>query len=136
MKLQRLFLFAGSLWELVRFFALLALLAVLFRSQGPMAIPWVLLVCSSSLLSPVGWFLLALYPQRYENLIGLLRLGKLLGLFSLVLLLVFAYVSSEFIVPLESGTPGMIQIISLPVMLFFDLIFLALLLSLKPKDSR
>jgi hypothetical protein len=137
MSLQRPFVFAGSLWELVRFFSLLALLAALFRQEGGrggLIIPWILLIASNALLSPVGWFMLALYPGRYGNLLPLLRLGKLLSLFSLVLLLVFAYVSSVLVVPTESGGAGIAQLIALPIVLFFDLIFLALLISLKPKD--
>ncbi|HTP58726.1 MAG TPA: hypothetical protein VMM82_07385, partial [Spirochaetia bacterium] len=76
---------AGSFWEAVRFFVVLSLLAQIF-SAGAGIIPWLLLGGSGNLLVAVGAFMLSLFPERYGGLIGFLRLGKLLSVFSFLLL--------------------------------------------------
>jgi hypothetical protein len=128
MKSQRAFIITGSFWELVRFFLLLFIIAALFGAQGGVTgsiIPWLLIAASNALLCPVGWLLLALFPDRYGNLLPLLRLGKVLSVFSVILLLLSGFLSM--------GVQGLgaAQLISVPIVLFFDLIFLALLISLK-----
>jgi hypothetical protein len=91
MKARRGMLFAGSLWELVRFFLVLILFASLLKGTsgaGPWVYPWLLVVGSGSLVIAAGGGMLCLFPARYAPLVALLRLGKALSIFSLVLLAV------------------------------------------------
>lgn len=91
MTARRILLALCSLWELVRFFLMLSLLLLLARSAGARdgaMIPWLLLAATGNLLVPVGGLMLVLFPVRYGNLVGLLRLGKVMSIFSFVLLLV------------------------------------------------
>jgi hypothetical protein len=90
MSARRVLLALGSLWDLVRFFLVLSLLVLLVRSassESSMMIPWLLLAATGNLLIPVGGLMLAMFPLRYGNLLGLLRLGKGLSVFAFVLLL-------------------------------------------------
>ena len=91
MKAQRALLLAGSLWEIARFFLVISLLALLLNTSGVTAswlIPWLLLLGSGNLLVAVGAIMLAVFPAKYQSILGLLRLGKALGIFSFLLLLV------------------------------------------------
>lgn len=87
MALRHAFVLAGSLWEAVRFFIVISLLALVFRSSLA-SIPWLLLGGSGNLLVAVGGLMLSLFPEKYGELIALLRLGKVLSVFSFVLLVV------------------------------------------------
>jgi len=90
MAARHVFVLAGSLWETARFFIVISLLARLFRSAGvgvQWAVPWLLVGGSGNLLMAAGGFMLSLFPDRHKDLIGFLRLGKVLSLFSFVLLL-------------------------------------------------
>ena len=89
MPARRVLLALGSLWDLVRFFLVLSLLALLARSASAASsstVPWLLLAATGNLLIPVGGLMLALFPRRYGSLLGLLRLGKGLSVFTFVLL--------------------------------------------------
>jgi hypothetical protein len=91
MKARRVLLLTGSLWEIVRFFLLISLLAFLLHmtsGAGQWVFPWLLLCGSGSLLVGAGGIMLSLFPERNDGLIGLLRLGKILALFSYALLLI------------------------------------------------
>jgi hypothetical protein len=91
MTARRILLALGSLWDLVRFFLVLSLLLLLVRSAGARdsgMISWLLLAATGNLLVPVGGLMLALFPGRYGNLLGLLRLGKAMSIFSFMLLVV------------------------------------------------
>jgi hypothetical protein len=90
MKVRRALLLAGSLWEILRFFLLISLLAFLLHAvtgTGRWLFPWLLLCGSGSLLVGAGGIMLALFPEKNGGLVGLLRLGKIIALFSYVLLL-------------------------------------------------
>ena len=90
MSTRRGLLFACSLWELVRFFLVLLLFVATLQDAagaGPWVYTWLLFVGSGNLLIAVGDGMLALFPVRYEALIGFLRLGKLMSVFSFFLLL-------------------------------------------------
>ncbi len=89
MTARRALLLAGSFWELARFFLLVMLIALILDTvgvSGPWIYPWLLLVGSPSLVVAAGALMLSLFPGRYGALIGLLRLGKLLGVFTFLLL--------------------------------------------------
>ncbi len=91
MQARRGLLLAGSLWELVRFFLVLLLSAAVLRGisgAGPWVYPWLLVAGSGNLLIAAGGGMLALFPARYARLIALLRLGKAMSVFSLILLVV------------------------------------------------
>ncbi|MGO9413363.1 MAG: hypothetical protein ACLQCB_21765 [Spirochaetia bacterium] len=89
MAARHAFLLAGSLWEAVRFFVVLSLLAQVFSAAGGASIgiiPWLLLGGTGNLLVPVGGIMLSLFPLKYGEMIRFLRLGKVLSVFSFVLL--------------------------------------------------
>jgi hypothetical protein len=91
MSVRRGLLLAGSLWELVRFFVVLLLLASLLQATsgaGQWVFPWLLIAGSGNLLIAAGGGMLALFPARYSALIAFLRLGKALSVFSFILLAV------------------------------------------------
>ena len=91
MSTRRSVLLAGSLWELVRFFLVLLLFVATLQDAvgaGPWVYTWLLFVSSGNLIIAAGAGMLALFPERYEPLIGFLRLGKLMSVFSFLLLLI------------------------------------------------
>ncbi len=92
MKARRALLLCGSLWELVRFFLVLLLFAAVLQDASGASpswvLPWLLVVGSGNLLIAAGGGMLAWFPDRYGQLISFLRLGKVLSIFSFVMLLV------------------------------------------------
>lgn len=81
-------LLIGSFWELVRFFLVLQMLAASLEAAagaGTWIYPWLLLIGSGNLLIVAGAVMLALFPDRYEPLVSLLRLGKGLSVFTFAL---------------------------------------------------
>jgi hypothetical protein len=136
MSSRRILLFLGAAWELVRLFAVLSLLVLLFEiagGRGSAIVPWLLLAATGNLLVPAGAVLLALYPERYARVLGLLRLGKLLNLVTLVLIVVAGVVSQAgpASIPRSAGAglPGFLAILLVTAL---DAIFLALLVSFRP----
>jgi hypothetical protein len=92
MNARRGLLLAGSLWEFVRFFLVLFLFASALQGgasgAGAWLFPWLLVAGSGNLLIAAGGGMLALFPARYAPLIPVLRLGKAMSVFSLILLAV------------------------------------------------
>jgi hypothetical protein len=132
MKARRALLFAGSLWEIVRFFLLISLLAFLLRAvsgTGQWLFPWLLLCGSGSLLVGAGGIMLSLFPEKNGGLVGLLRLGKILALFSYALLLFSG--AMRIAIGLQVLSLGRLAV-TLAAVLFvvfvLDLLFLAVLL--------
>jgi hypothetical protein len=79
----------GACWDFARFFLVLSLLATVIRAgggPGAAVVPWLLFGATGNLLVPVGVLMYVLFPDRYAGLLGLLRLGKALSVFSFVLL--------------------------------------------------
>jgi hypothetical protein len=140
MKARRALLLAGSLWEIVRFFLIISLCAFLLHASsgaGPWAFPWLLMGASSNLLVGAGGIMLALFPEKHEGLIGLLRLGKILALFAFMLLLVSG--AMRLAVGLEVLAIGGFPITEaavLFVVFVLDLLFLAVLLSWREREGR
>jgi hypothetical protein len=132
---RRILLFIGSAWELARLFLVLSLLVLLFEvsgGRGSAIVPWLLLASTGNLLVPAGAVLVALYPVRYAPLIGLLRLGKLLNLFTLVLIVLSGLHSRSApasLMPL--GRPGLPGFVVILLVTALDAVFLALLVSLR-----
>jgi hypothetical protein len=132
---------AGSLWEGARFFLVLLLLALLLEEAGgagPWVLPWLVFAGSGNLLVAAGGIMLAAFPDRYAGLIGLLRLGKAISVFSFLLLLLSGALGP--VVGREVLAVGLLVISLGPVMLgvfALDLLFLAALLWLRAgKDGQ
>ncbi len=129
-------LLVGSAWEIARLFLVLSLLVLLFEvagGRGSAIVPWLLLAGTGNLLIPAGAILLALYPERYARLLGLLRLGKLLNLVTLILIVAASLVSAAgpASIPRAAGAgfPGLAVILLVTAL---DAVFLALLVSFRP----
>ncbi len=137
MSARRILLFVGSAWELARLFLVLSLLVVLFEmtgGRGSTIVPWLLLVGTGNLLVPAGEVLLALYPGRYARFLGLLRLGKLLNLVTLILIVVASLTSGGPIsIPYSVGGFPVFAVFLLVTAL--DAVFLALLVSFRPDED-
>src|SRR5271157_3757130 len=140
MSVRRGLLLAGSLWELVRFFLVLFVLASVLRATaaaGPWVFPWLLLAGSGNLLIAAGGGMLALFPARYAPLVAFLRLGKALGVFCFILLVV----SGALRVAAGKGILGIGgraitgSVILLGVFLL-DLLFLAVLIGWRSEEPR
>jgi hypothetical protein len=132
MAVRHAFIMAGSLWEIARFFIVLSLLAQIYYAAdnaGPGIIPWLLLGGSGNLLVAVGGIMLSLFPKKYGELIGFLRLGKVLCVFSFLLLFVSgALAASARLEMLRLGSVSLSQGALLFVIFLFDLLFLAALI--------
>jgi hypothetical protein len=133
MNARRVLLLAGSLWEIVRFFLLISLLAFVLRSLGGVGgwvLPWLLLGGSGNLLVAAGGIMLSLYPDRNGGLIMLLRVGKILAIFSyLLLVLSGAMRMAARIQVFAVGGLVFTQGVLLLAIFLLDLLFLAVLLA-------
>jgi hypothetical protein len=135
MKARRIFVFAGSLWDLARFFLVIVVLAALFDAAGgwrALIVPWLLIAASAGLPLCIGGFMIALFPQRYARLVVLLRLAKIFNLFSLLLLLFSGILpATAHLAILRFGKLALTQAAVLPAMIFLDLLFFAFLISFR-----
>jgi hypothetical protein len=124
-------LLATALWEVIRF-TFLFLLIVSFSSRGSansaIEAYWILPFGAGALIIPAGLVVLMMNPAKYGGILNLLKLGKLLEVIpSLVLL------------GRELSTLGVLSNPRLPVFpvlaaAIIDLIFLALLMSFRPRN--
>jgi hypothetical protein len=135
MKAREALVFAGSLWEIVRFFLLISLVTALLGAAagaGAWVLPWLLLSGSGNLVVGVGGLMLSLFPEKHHGTIGLLRVGKILGVFSFLLLLASGALRQGAGVSLLSV--GRLVVTQGPVLFLvfvLDLLFLAVLLAWK-----
>jgi hypothetical protein len=140
MKARQALLLAGSLWEIVRFFLLISLLAFLLHAvsgTGRWVFPWLLLCGSGNLLVGAGGIMLALFPDKNGGLVGLLRLGKILALFSYALLLISGAMRMAIgLQVLEVGGLAVTLAALLFVVFVLDLLFLAVLLAWRAGEAR
>jgi len=140
MKAERAFLLAGSLWEIVRFFLLLSLLALLLQGtsgSGRRVFPWLILGGSGNLLVAAGGILLAAFPARYGSVLGLLRLGKILGIFSFLLLLLSGALRPSLgLAALSIGKLAIGEGAMLLGIFALDVLFLAVLLAWRGTDKE
>ena len=140
MSARRSVLLAGSLWELARFFLVLLLFVATLQdavSAGRWVYSWLLFVGSGNLLIAAGAGMLALFPERYAELIGFLRLGKLMSVFSFVLLLVAG--SLRVAAAREVFAVGPLKVSQGAVLLgvfLLDMLFLGVLLAWKAADTQ
>ncbi len=140
MKARRGLLLAGSLWELVRFFLVLLLFAAVLHGvsgAGPWVFPWLLLAGSGNLLIAAGIGMLALFPARYGRMVALLRLGKVLGIFAFVLLVVSGAMRPAAGVQLaEVGRFVVRGSVVLAVVALLDVLVLGVLLRWRTEEPR
>ena len=135
MKINRYFFLINSIWEVLRFFLLFTVLVLTFRLViliNRQAIFWLILFGSGQLLLPAGLIFLFINPEKNYILINIIRLGKILGIFASVLLILF----EPFSLGLRSSSLKLLTFSLTPIALllcitFFDLIFLLILLSYK-----
>ncbi|HET6450452.1 MAG TPA: hypothetical protein VFI08_04035 [Spirochaetia bacterium] len=139
MKARRALLVAGSVWELARFVLVLFLFAAVLRATtgaGAGMFPWLMVAGSGNLLVGAGSLLLALFPARYAPVVALLRLGKLLGLASLVLLVPSGALRTAAGIDMAAiGRGGLRAGAVVLAVLLLDLLFLAVLVSWRPDED-
>lgn len=138
MTAKRISIFLFSLWDIARFFLLVSIVVSMFDAVGARRTTitaWLLLPSSAALLVPVGGILLTLYPVRFANLVGLLRFGKALNLFSLFLLLVSGLTMNRAEGQYGLGSFGLAQTAFIFLVMLGDLIFLGLLISYKTEEN-
>lgn len=98
--------------------------------------PWLLLSGTGNLLVPVGGLMLAMFPGRYSGLVGLLRLGKGLSVFSMLILFVSGSLATAVNAALLVVAGRTISAAVVVLVLFtLDLAFLALLVFSREKDA-
>jgi hypothetical protein len=130
-KKTRLFFVSALVWELVRF-AGLYLLAIgfykgLWIASGRMA-PWLLVFAAGSLILPAGYIMILLNPVRYGVIINLLRFGKGIQIFPVLLVL------AKSLAGFASGSTDLgpdSLFYTAVVVVLMDFFYLALLLSYK-----
>ncbi len=138
MTARRALLLAGSLWELARFFLLTMLIALILDAAGTSGswiYPWLLLMGGQGLLVAAGALMVSLFPDRYGTLVGLLRLGKILGVFTFLLLVISrAFGAAESLQLLAVGRLRLRGDRILYTVFLLDALFLAVLLAWRPAD--
>ena len=140
MKARNGLVLAGSLWEIVRFFLIISLIALVLQAAGgagPWVVPWLLLAGSGNLVVAVGGIMLALFPEKYDGCVGLLRLGKILGIFTFLLLLLSGAMrtaAGERV--LDIGKVGVPQGRVLFAVFVLDILFLGVLLSWRRGEGQ
>lgn len=135
MKKPQLLFLVEIFWEILRF-SLFFYTTVIIQLQSlhgnTNTLLWLMLLGSGMLLVPAGCFLLYVDPVKYDAVIHLVRIGKVLGLFTSLLIIVKELFIDVNI--LASGIAAFIvnrYLLILLVGIFFDLIFLYFLLSFK-----
>jgi hypothetical protein len=131
MKIRRVLLLIAGIWELLRFCGVFLAVWIVFRQtletnrQGTY---WLLLLGNGGLLVAASLLVLYLDPPRFRVLLNLVRLGKILGLFSALLLIVLEPAGTSLLtvglLPYRIAPFSMLLVVSVA-----DLIFLFLLLS-------
>ena len=139
MKIHRTFFLFNAIWELVRFCCLFLAVWLVFRQilvTNRQAVFWLLVFGNGGLLMAAALLFLYLDPQRFRVLLNLVRLGKILGLFSALLLIVFEPVGSSLrFLSIGFFPYGIAPLSVLLAVCLVDLIFLFLLLSYKTGQS-
>lgn len=128
-----------AIWELLRFCAVFLAVWIVFRqiletnSQG---IYWLLVLGNGGLLVAASLLFLYVDPRRFRVLLNLVRLGKILGLFSALLLIILEPVGiglrflSVGFLPYRIAPFSLLLVVSVA-----DLIFLFLLFSYQIEET-
>jgi hypothetical protein len=139
MKIHRVFFLFNAIWELVRFCCLFLAVWIVFHQileTNRQAVFWLPVFGNGGLLAVAALLFLYVDPRRYRALLNLVRLGKILGLFSSMLLIVLEPVGTGLRFLSVDFLPY--RIAPLPLLLVIcvaDLIFLFLLFSYHIEES-
>ena len=133
MKIRRIFFLITAIWDLLRFFAVFLAVWIVFRrtlETNNQGIYWLLILGNGGLLMSASLLFLYVDPERFRVLLNLVRLGKILGLFSALLLIILEPVGTGLRFLSLGFLPYRIAPFSiLLVASVVDLVFLFLLLS-------
>ena len=138
MKLHRLFFLIAAVWELARFLCLFLAVWIVFRQileTNVQAVYWLLALGNGGLLPAAALLLLYMRPERFRNLLNLVRLGKILGLFSALLLVVSAPVGTGLFISLRFLPYRIVPLSVLLVLSVVDLVLLFLLFSYQTEQA-
>jgi len=133
MKIRRVFFLITAIWDLLRFFAVFLAVWIVFRrtlETNNQGIYWLLILGNGGLLTSASLLILYVDPERFRVLLNLVRLGKILGLASALLLIILEPVGTGLrflslgVVPYRIAPFSILLVASV-----VDLIFLFLLLS-------
>lgn len=133
MKIRRVFFLIAAFWDLLRFFAVFLAVWIVFRrtlETNNQGIYWLLILGNGGLLMSASLLFLYVDPERFRVLLNLVRLGKILGLASALLLIILEPVGTGLrflslgILPYRIAPFSVLLVASV-----VDLIFLFLLLS-------
>lgn len=135
MRETRFPLLLGFLWEVLRF--LLLFLAVSGRGGwgSRPAVLWLILFGSGQLALPAGFLFLYVDGRKYRSLYGFLILGKLMTIFSALLLLLLEPVRSQVSSWIRLPFLTIAPLVLLWAVLFLDLLVLGILLSYRRRPS-
>ena len=140
MKPKRFIFLITAIWEFLKIMLLISAASAVFNKtlilhQG--GIYWLILLCSNQLLIPVCTLVLYFKQSQYTSLLPLLRVGKIINVFTCFILLIVeltreAIFSLHFIfLPFAISTP-----IFLFIIFSIDLIFLSVIISLREEKRR
>jgi hypothetical protein len=139
MKIRRVFFLITAIWELLRFFAVFLAVWIVFRrvletdNQGTY---WLLVLGNGGLLVAAALLFLFVDPPRFRALLNLVRLGKILGLASALLLILLEPVGTNLrfltivVPPFRIAPFSLLLFVSVA-----DVIFLFLLFSYRIDNS-
>lgn len=129
---QRILFMGGTVWELLRFFALLNVLSLgIFNFQSLSNVVDMAWFGAPQLVPAAAFFMTALYDDYKQRFLPLLRIGKLLS----VLAGVSAFISGGFATPLLDPPWEAVSSITLLAILLVDSVLLIVLL-LYPRETR
>lgn len=132
MKIRRVFFLITAIWELLRFCAIFLAVWIIFsrtletNNQG---IYWLLVLGNGGLLVAAALLFLYVDPERFRVLLNLARLGKILGLFSALLLIVLEPVGTGLrflnfgFLPYRVAPFSLLLIVSVADLIFLFLLF-------------
>ncbi|MBN2553667.1 MAG: hypothetical protein JXB06_12900 [Spirochaetales bacterium] len=139
MKIRRMFFLFNAIWELVRFCCLFLAVWLVFHQileTNRQAVFWLLVFANGGLLMTAALLFLYLDPRRFRALLNLVRLGKILGLFSALLLIVLEPVGTSLrFLSIGFFPYGIAPFTLLLAVCVVDLIFLFLLFSYQKGQS-
>jgi hypothetical protein len=132
MKIRRVFFLITAVWELLRFCAIFVAVWIIFRQvleTNRQGIYWLLVLGNGGLLMTASLLFLYMDPPRFRVLLNLVRLGKILGLFSALLLIILEpigtglrFLSAGFL-PYRIAPFSVLLVVSVMDMIFLFLLF-------------
>jgi hypothetical protein len=139
MKIHRVLFLITAIWELLRFCAIFLAVWIIFRQileTNGQGIYWLLVLGNGGLLVTASLLFLYVDPRRFRVLLNLVRLGKILGLFSALLLIILEPIGTGLRFLYMDFLPYWIAPFSLLlIVLVADLIFLFLLFSYQIEET-